>query len=259
MAGRFWHPRPGAPLGAAGAAGLADAAGAASPEALQGLRRFSLLLERLESQGGLAPGGGGVAAGAGAAQPGAPVAAEALAFAARSSHSGQELEQYLARLKAMGLETGTDKVFRALAQTVPGWVIPSAGGAGVAMPVMETGAIGAMRRIVTDAEDPVEVSKRFQEMVRAGVERFNEGSLPQAVQMLELAERLISERKVDAGSAEIVRRKLGEELDPEQLKKFAELPDQWAQLRKVLRFFTEWTPEGLLEALPGEPSGTGAA
>ncbi len=81
-----------------------------------------------------------------------------------------------------------------------------------------------MRRIVSDTDDPVEAGKRFQEMVKAGIERFNEGSLPQAVAMLELAEKLITEKKVDRGSAEIVKRKLGETLDDEQLKKVAELP-----------------------------------
>ena len=119
-------------------------------------------------------------------------------------------------------------------------------------PGYEAGAIGAMRRIISDAEDPAEAAKRFHEMVKAGVERFNEGSLPQAVQMLDLAERLVSDKKVDAGSAEIARRKLGETLDPEKLKKFAEQASDQPQLRRVLQFFTAYQPEGLLEALPGE-------
>ena len=183
------------------------------------------------------------------------MANEALAYAARSSQSGQELEAYLARLKALGLEAGTDNVFRALSQTLPGWVMPTmpvAPGAAAPAPAPETGALGAMRRIIQDADDPVETGRRFQEMVRAGIERFNEGSLPQAVSMLELAERLTTEKKVDAGTVELVRRRLGETLDGEQLKKFTEKPDQWGQLRKVLQFFTDMRPEGLLEELPRE-------
>ena len=109
-----------------------------------------------------------------------------------------------------------------------------------------------MRRIIQDAEDPVETGRRFQEMVKAGIERFNEGSLPQAVSMLELAERLTTEKKVDAGTVELVRRKLGDTLDGDQLKKFTEKPDQWAQLARVLQFFTVMRPEGLLEELPRE-------
>ncbi len=154
-------------------------------------------------------------------------------------------------MKALGVETGTGDLFRALAQTVPGWVVPMGEG-GPGLPAYEAGAIGAMRRIITEADDPVEASQRFHEMVRAGVDRFNEGSLPQAVQMLELAERLVSEKKVDAGSAEIARRRLGDSLDWEKLKAFAEQAGDQAQLRKVLQFFTALQVEGLLETLPGE-------
>ncbi len=194
--------------------------------------------------------GGPAGAGDAALEP--PAAAEALAFAARSSQSREELEQTLARLKSLGLETGTGDVFRALAQTVPGWVVPAGDAAG-GVPAYEAGAIGAMRRIITGADDPLEASRRYHELVRAGVDRFNESSLPAAVQMLELAERLVSERKVDAGSAEIARRKLGDSLDWEKLKKFAEQTSDQAQLRKVLQFFTGLQVEGLMETLPGEP------
>ncbi len=257
---------PGAPRG------VEAVAAAASADAL---RRFSVLLERLEAQGaigatgatgatggvpvgGAAPlaGGGapGPAPGGGALAPSRPHGAqvEALAFAARSSHSKEELEHYLTRFREMGLEAGTDNLFRALAQSLPGWVLPGAGGSMSPLAGMETGALGAMRRIVSDADDPIEAGKRFQEMVKAGIERFNEGSLPQAVAMLELAEKLITEKKVDRGNAEIVRRKLGDTLDPEQLKKVAEVPEQHPLLRTVLRFFTTLTPDGLLEELKHE-------
>jgi len=247
------------PSGAARSSGTGGEA-AVSGDALRGLKRVSLLLERLEAAGGLAAAGGsGAAARSGGASPNAgagpiplpaPVS-EALAFAARSSQSKEELEQALARLNALGVETGTDNLFRALSMSVPGWVAPPAS-ASAPGPAYEAGAIGAMRRIVTDAEDPVEASRRFHQMVKAGVERFNEGSLPQAVQMLDLAEKLVSEKKVDAGSAEIARRKLGETLDPEKLKKFGEQASDQNQLRHVLEFFTAYQPEGLLEALPGE-------
>ena len=255
--------------------GVEAVAAAASADAL---RRFSVLLERLEAQGaiGAALSGGpvpasGVAVPAGEPTPGsAPervvavpvrmpaagaafgVQAEALAFAARSSHSKEELDHYLTRFKEMGLDAGTDSLFRALAQSLPGWVLPGAGGTASPLAGMETGALGAMRRIVSDADDPVEAAKRFSEMVKAGIERFNEGSLPQAVAMFELADKLITEKKIDRGSAEIVRRKMGDTLDPEQLKKVAELPEQHALLRTVLRFFTTTTPEGLLEELKRE-------
>jgi hypothetical protein len=239
---------------AAAAAGMrpGDAA-AASAEAL---RRFSVLLERLEAQGAMgvasAPAGGGGGAGGEEPEKLKAVDPEALAFAARSSHSNQELELYLTRFKELGMEAGTDNLFRALARSLPGWVLPAAAGGTSPLASVESGALGAMRRIVSDTDDPVESGKRFQEMVKAGIERFNEGSLPQAVAMLELAEKLITEKKVDRGNAEIVRRKLGDSLDSEQLKKIAEVPEQHALLRTVLRFFTSLTPDGLLDELKRE-------
>jgi hypothetical protein len=254
-----------AAAGAGASAGGPAPSGAAQADALH---RFSLVLERLEAQGGFAKGGAAVlpamaampapvAAVGGVVPIGPPVplapgASEALAFAARSAHSAGELEMSLARLKAMGLEAGTDSVFRALSQTLPGWVMPvmPAGAAPLAAP--ESGALGAMRRIITETEDPAEAAKRFQEMVRAGIERFNEGSLPQAVSMFELAERLTSEKKIDSGTVELVRRRLGDTLDGEQLRKFTEKPDQHALLRKVLQFFTAFRPEALLEELHRE-------
>jgi hypothetical protein len=240
------------PRGAAGPSAAKTGEGdsrAASDEALRGLRRFSLVMERLANQGALA----GPAPAAAGALP-APPFSEALALAARSSHSGPELQQYLERLKASGVEASTDNLFRALAQTLPAWIVPVpvAAGAGGEPPV-ESRALGAMRRIVTDVEDPAEGGRRFQELVRAGIERFNEGSLAQAVQTLDLADRLVSEKKIDAGSAELVRRRLGETLSPERLKKFGEVPEQHASLRRVLDFFTDLTPDGLFADLQREP------
>ncbi|HEY1433904.1 MAG TPA: hypothetical protein VGG65_00935, partial [Thermoanaerobaculia bacterium] len=143
---------PRASASASGAPSGGSRGGAATPDdAIRGLHRFGLVLERLEAQGGLAPAGGvavagmAVAGAAGAPAAGPPGAAEALAFAARSAHSGKELEAHLARLKELGLEAGTDSVFRALSQTLPGWVIPMmpAGAAGgpVPMSLPESGAL----------------------------------------------------------------------------------------------------------------------
>jgi hypothetical protein len=287
-------PRASASAAAAGAGAPAGAGGAIpagtplTEESVRGLQRFTLLLDRLSAQGGFTAmpampagampsgvpsSGTGTAAAAAPAAPAAPSVpgepppipplpppiesrtGEALAFAARTAHSLQELEGYLLRLRGMGVEAGTESVFRALSQTLPGWVAPampapSGGGAAPAAP--ESGAIGAMRRIIADTEDPVEAGKRFQELVRAGIERFNEGSLPQAVSMLELADRLTSEKKVDAGTVELVRRRLGDLLDGEQMRKATEKPDQQPLLRKVLVFFTGFRPEPLLDELRRE-------
>ena len=95
--------------------------------------------------------------------------------------------------------------------------------------------------------------RQFHGMVKAGIERFNEGSLPEAVSMLELAERLQTEENVDRQSVEMVRGRLGETVARERLKKFAENPDEHALLRNFLEFFPALRPEGLLEELQLEP------
>jgi len=281
----------GAPAGTGGGGAAPAVAGTPlTEESVRGLQRFTMLLDRLSAQGGFsvpampasgapaapampAPGAAPVSAGSSAAAPSAPsvpgepppipplpppiepAAGEALAFAARTARSLQELETYLGRLRGMGIEAGTENVFRALSQKLPGWTMPdlpptAAGGAAPKPP--ESGAIGAMRRIIADTEDPIEAGKRFQELVRAGIERFNEGSLPQTVSMLELAERLTSEKKVDAGTVELVRRRLGDLLDGEQMRKATEKAEQQPLLRKVLAFFTAFRPEPLLEELRRE-------
>lgn len=213
-------------------------------EQLMELRRVSLLLDRLERElAGARPASG---------QAGGSVASPTLAAAARSTHNTKELEQYLERLRATGIDIGTGDLFRSLGSSLPGWTLP-APGAGVALPARENSAVEAMHRLVTEAEDPAEGARRFQEMVKVAVDRFNEGSLAQAVTMLDLAERIIAENKVDRGMADIARRKLDESLDSERLRKYAETPEEHALLRRVLNFFIALTPKGLLDVLCREP------
>ncbi len=230
------------PLATARPSGSLAEAGA-SGEEFRGLRRFSLLLERLERElsSGARP-AAGEAAGA--------LASQALATAARSSQNAKEFEQYLDRLRELGMDVGTRDVFRSLGDTIPGWVQPTAAGAAGAP---KSDAVEAMHRLVTQAEDPAEVARRLYEMVKTAVERFNEGSLAQAVTMLELAQRIIAEKSVDSGMAELMRRKADEGLDSERLRKYAEVPEQHSLLRKVLTFFTALNPDGLLTELRREP------
>jgi hypothetical protein len=223
--------------GTAGA--VAPTTAAASHE-----RRLSLLLQRLESQ--VLAGGGGRGAPAGRS-----AIAETLAAAARESSSGQDIEGALSKLRGMGVEVGTADVFRALASSLPGWVVPPgaawSGAAQAANP-----ALDAMRRMVADAEDPLEGGKRFQELVRAAVERFNEGSLPQAVTTLEAAERLVADKKVDSGTLDLARRRADEGIDSERLRAVSENAAQHDFLRRFLSFFPALSPEGLLEQLTRE-------
>lgn len=202
-------------------------------------RRLALYLHRLESQARQAAG-----------SPGGPALSDTLAAAAREARTAGEVEGYLSKLRDLGLQVGTADVFRALAGSLPAWALaPSAEWQGAAP---ESPALGAMRRMVAEAADPLEGGRRFQELVRAAVERFNAGSLPQAVSTLEAAERLIAEKKVDAGTVELARRKGDEALDPERLKIAAENASQHPSLRRLLGFFSALGPEGLLDQLARE-------
>ncbi|MCA1610911.1 MAG: DUF4388 domain-containing protein [Acidobacteria bacterium] len=231
---------------ATGSRGLATASGAKGGEAavgseeFQGLRRLSVLLDRLEREVGS---GGGSSA---------PLASQALAAAARTSRSGKEFEQYLDRLREMGLNVNTGDVFKSLGSSLPGWIVPGATEEARAASVPASPAIEAMRRIVTETEDPAEASRRFQEMVRSAVDRFNEGSLAQSGTMIDLANRIIADRSIDPVAAQSMRKKGDETLDPERLRKYAESAELHPQLRKVLNFFLNLTPEGLLADLRRE-------
>jgi len=233
------------------AASIAAAGGFAGPggvpiseEQFRGLRRISLLLEKLETEaveGNIDKG----------TKKGQMLATRALSVAARHSESDVELDQHLERLRGLGLDVSTEDIFKALGQVTPAWVAPP-GAEAQKGPPRPHSALETMRRLVTQSGDPVEVDKRYQELVRAAVDRLNEGSLAQGVAMLDLAEQLSQDRKVEAAAVEAARRKGDQGLDWERLRKFAEIPEQHPLLRRVLNYFTALTPPELLEALVGE-------
>jgi hypothetical protein len=230
-----------------------SASGAAlTAEQQQGLRIFSLLLERL----GRKIGGEG---GTGSAKPPDPVVSQALAAAVRGSRYSRDFEHHLERLKELGMVNDTADALRTLGRNVPGWIPPEspdqpAGSspeveAETAQRIPVSAPLEAMGRIVAQPEHPAEVARRFNEMVRTAIERFNEGALAQAAAMLEMADQLVREERVDIGTAEAVRRKADEALDFERLRQYAETPRQHSLLRQVLSFFTATSPTGLLDEL----------
>jgi uncharacterized protein DUF4388 len=230
----------------AGAGGGGGGGGGAAPD-LAGLRRVEMLLDRLERevQRSTDPQ---------ASLKKAPLASQTLAAAARSSQNARELDQVLDRLRSLGLDVGTQDVLRSLGNSLPGWIQPVTGAATEgAEPVAPSPTVEAMRRVVTGTEDPAEGARRFNEMVKTAIERFNEGSLGQAITMLELAERIIAERQVDPVAADLVRRKADDGIDVERLRKYAEAVEQHPNLRRVLNFFTSLTPDGLFASLRKEP------
>jgi hypothetical protein len=212
----------------------------AEPTLSREVRRLSLLLEHLRP----------LVSAAAPAEQRTEVASQFMTTAATQSSSSQELDQHLAPLRQLGIDTQMAEVFRTLARSLAGWALPPVEGQPAAV---SPDQLQAMRRIVSLADDPAEVAKRFREMVHAAIEQFNEGHLGRAVTMFELAERLAVEQKVKPMFVEPLRTQGHEYLHEERLRAYADRRESRAQLRPILNFFTVLQPAGLLDALDGEP------
>jgi hypothetical protein len=174
---------------------------------------------------------------------------EALAQAARNAQMNTELESALTYLRRLGINAGTEDVFRALGQNLPEW----SGAGRTELPIPEDSNLKAMRRIISQAQDPKEGAHRFYQMANAAVERFNEGHLGQAATIFDLAEKIIAAKEVEEAATASLRRRGHENLDEERLRKYAEAPEHHRLLRKVLNFFEALTPQELFESLRREP------
>jgi uncharacterized protein DUF4388 len=222
------------------------AAAAAAPKGLtdkvaSGLRKLGLFLDRLQVKGvAVAP-----------AEQRAEMASQFMTTAVVQSRNQEELDRHLAPLRQLGIDTAMDKVVIRLAESLPGWgALPSsASGAPAPSAGLE---IRAMRQIVSLAEDPLEAGKRFRELVHAAIAQFNTGHLGRAVSMFELAEQLVSDKKVEGAFINMMRERGHEYLDAERLRKYGERTDLRSSLRTVMNFFMALRPEGLLRDLNGE-------
>lgn len=206
--------------------------------------RFDQLMRRLErGLGALAAAGEAVGT-----DRQKDVVGDALAEAARSAQATMELDRWITQLRNQGIQATTEDVFRALGRNLTVWTVPDRPD----FQIPEDRNIKAMHRIVSEAADPREGATRFHELVKAAIERFNEGSIAQAASMIDLAMRIISAKEVDEKTIEILRRKGDENLDPEKLRKFSEEPEHHQSLKKILNFFTSLLPAGLLDSLHKE-------
>ncbi len=160
--------------------------GPLTPEATLALRRLSLFLEHLQLQQ-LQPNAAGERSG--------ELASQFVTTAAVRSSSVRELEQRLAPLRQLGIDTASGNLFKAISDGLPGWgSLPSSDGEKGPPPA---GAhLRAMRQMVLLAEDESEVGKRFRELVLAVVEQFNQGHLGRASMMAELALQLVAEGRI---------------------------------------------------------------
>ncbi len=218
--------------------------GPLTPEATLALRRLSLFLEHLQLQQ-LQPDAAGERRG--------ELASQFVTTAAVRSSSVRELEQRLAPLRQLGIDTASGNLFKAISDGLPGWgSLPSSDGEKGPPPAGEH--LRAMRQMVLLAEDESEVGKRFRELVLAVVEQFNQGHLGRASMMAELALQLVAEGRIQPMFVDTLRNTGHEKLDLERLKSLSDRPDSRPALRKVLALFKALQPDALLEALDGENS-----
>ncbi len=225
-----------APSAAVAAPQAAAAEPAVAPdEVARGMRRFSLLLDRLAHVPAAASG---------------PDLAPALAAAAVHARTDEEFASSMGELRSVGIDASMDQVFRSLCRAIPGWSVSSATQS-IALP--ESQSVKAMHRIIAMARSPEEGGKRFDEMLQAAVEQFNAGSLARAAAMIDLARRIVEEQRLRQDALEAIRRRAQEGLGTDRLREYAEKPEKHELLRGVLTFFPSYTAQGLLAALFEEP------
>jgi hypothetical protein len=217
--------------------------------------RLNALLDRWENLTGRATtGGGGAGEPAGIGAPGGESAliSRIIDEVASSSESSTDLESKLAFLKDFGLTGIGSGVFRALSGALPDWA-PSRAPTGTGETKAPlAGPAETMRKLVDLAEDPVEVQKRFSELIATAVEEFNKGSLGRAVTVLDLAQRMIDEHEVGAAIARSAIEQSARQLDETQLRSFADDADKRLLLRRVLEFYPTLQVDELFDNLMTE-------
>jgi hypothetical protein len=230
---RPMHPGGAEAVGEAGGAAASGNARTEDPRE----NRFSALLDRIQVQ---------------QTSPAAPQGeqvSEVVALAAAEARDRSELS----RIQA-ALPRGKDpaEVFKLLTQSLPAWVLPPAPeGHSQAAPA-ENMALHAMSQFVRLAQSRTESEQRFEAMVQAAIEQFNEGSLARAVTMLESCGNLLQEGTVDQRAVDNARSSAHEMLSQNRLRRYAEQQEKHHLLRRVLGFFAEFAPEAMLDQLQTE-------
>jgi Domain of unknown function (DUF4388) len=213
--------------------------GAVSEAVNRSTKRLSMMVERLaKSFGG---------SGSAPARPVEPQpAAQLVSMAAASSTSEEELKAYLQQVGSYTGETDPLKLFKVLAAAVPQWEVAAPAEA------TESTAIAAMHKIITLTSDTQESARRLRELMSEAVSHFNSGALGASLSMLELAAKVIREKKIDPSTVDRIFHDSVESISAEQLRKYAENKAKHAILRKALSYFPTLTRESLFEQLRGE-------
>ena len=174
--------------------------------------------------------------------------AETFATVAAGASSSHDMDAQLAEFRSSGLALNTYDLFRALGENLPGFWAP-----GLVGPGEETDlGLAAMEQMITLAEDRLEASRRFREMIENAIEQFNSGALGRAVRVFDLALNMIESGEVVAASIETLRERGHEALDPSRVADLLEEGNPQGFPRVILRFFHAFAPERLVDELRQE-------
>src|SRR5581483_8035684 len=141
------------------------------------------------------------------------------------------------------------ELFHTLSQGLPNWWV----GDEAAQPAYESAPVRAMQRIVDLTTDPAHAATQFRELLNTARDQMNAGALPRAVQVLDVARRLLADEKVDKSTADLMLASAHEEIDTAQLMAQTQQPSTLPVLRRFLNAYPGLTPHGLLLALDDEP------
>ncbi len=168
---------------------------------------------------------------------------------ATSARSSSDLNNQLRYLKDFGVSSLGDGVFRALSGSLPDWAPSEAPStqAGDAPPL--SGAAQTMRKVMDLSKDPGELNERFRELISTAIEQFNGGSIGRAVTVIDLANRMISQKEVDASLAANIIDQASQTLDEDQLRKYSENDEKRLLLRRLLTFFPTLQIDNLMQDL----------
>ncbi len=228
--------------------GGAGAAAVAAPAASQAaLARLNLLLDRLQATGAAAS-----ASAAAPARGDREVLAHVIEEVAARASSTKEVETQLGFLEDLGISSLGAGVIQQLSQALPDWAPPAHSEAGAAAAQSPASAARAMSKLVELSKDRDELVDRFTELLSAAVEECNKGALGRAVTMLDLADRMVSQKKVDVSSAAAVIETWFRRLDRKQLYLYSDDPTKRSLLRRLMAFFPELRVGPLLESLKDE-------
>ena len=175
--------------------------------------------------------------------------AELVAMAAASSTNDDQLRSYLDSLKQYtGGEADPTNLMQVLAKNVPSWDIVTPPD----QPMKPAAPIEAMHKVISLTNDAGETTKRYRGLMLCAGEQFNQGAISAAIQMLELAEKVVVEKKIEQGTVDRVTAEVADTLSNEQIKKYQDNKTKRLLLSKALSFFPRLRVDALFEELRGE-------